>query len=339
MSALSKVKKGGVARWVINGVQQNDTFTVPRGFRIRYMAAEPLITAAAGTNQIAVGTAIGVFPVQTLTGNGVAVGGSGTTVTIDGIAVTVAQLDTSAVVLDKIMAAYTAGSFTNAATTSLESWTMVRTSPTVITITGNCPKTVAGVSIAVGSITGFTLTAAQVTAGSVSATVVNATTMQNYAIDYPGQAYSGYTALTLQTSFDVCSPSHSPHTYVTFASYTGALTGSFSVNGVSYTPTQTAASVTGQATGVRDIINASSNQTGISAMLGAAGVVVITNFRPFYGTASASAPTVVVSGLTGATVTKASVDLDRTYYVSLSGQAAKSLEGNVNLYVLLEKLG
>jgi hypothetical protein len=334
MSALSKVKKGGTARWVIRGVQQNDTFTIPRGFRIRYLAAEPTVTAPGGTNKIGIGVAAGTFPVQTWTAAGT-VGGSTTTVTVDGIAVTVVQGDTASIVVDKIMAAYAAGSFTNAATTSLESWTLSRNG-LVITATGNCPKSTVGITTTYGSITGFTVTSAQVVAGSVDETAVNATTIANYAIDYPGQEAAGYTPLTLQSGFDINSPSHSPYTKITFSSYTGTMAGGMTVNGVAYNPTGTT-NVTNQATAVKTLINASSNQTGLSAV-SAAGVVTIYNNKPFYGSSSVYPPVVNVANLTGATVATASSALDKTYYLNLSGYGSKSLEGNVNLYVLLEKL-
>jgi hypothetical protein len=336
MADFAKVKKGGSARWVIKGVRQNESFTLPRGFRIRYLAAETMETIPSGTNTISIGTSAGTVPVQTLTTNGTAVGGSGTTVTIDGIAVTVEQLDTASEVMDKIMAAYANGDFTHAATTSTESWTMVRTSDTVITMTGSFPKVQSGVVINVGSITGFTLTSAQVVAGTLSAVAVTATTISNYAVDTPSQ--SSLVGLTLESGYGINPPSHSPNTIVTLSTRTGTITGTISVNGVAYPFTETAASVTGGATGIKNAINASSRTSGIEAMLGSAGVVIISNKRSPYGSPAKSVPAVNIGSITGCSKAKSSVAEDITYYVNFAGPYAEELEGNVNLYALLEKL-
>ena len=57
MAFLRKLKKGGTGRWVVYNAQQNDTIVVPRGFRLRYLAAESL------ANQTSVGTvSLGVSP-------------------------------------------------------------------------------------------------------------------------------------------------------------------------------------------------------------------------------------------------------------------------------------
>jgi hypothetical protein len=340
MAVMKKIKKGGVARYTLFGVQQNDSFTVPRGFRIRYIGVESLATSTAAVN-FGIGVVPGVFPVQTLTTNGTAVGGSGTTVTIDNIAVTIVQLDTAVVVMDKIMAAYAAGSFTNAATTSTQSWTMVRTSPTVITITGSAPAAVAGVSIAVGSITGFTLTAAQVAAGSVDVTVVNSTAMSAYRADTPGQ--NSVVAGTVQANFDYIPGSHSPNIYNTFSSYSSSTVGTFIVNGYTFTPkTAGTADIAGIAAACAAAVNASTPITGLMAFTTATSGQLVVTYAPIVGGNTPSTPlTYNYAGITGATVgtitaTKNSADI--TYYVSMSGRYLPQVVGTPNMYIILDKL-
>lgn len=336
MAFLTKLKKGGVARWVLFNATQNDTFVIPRGFRVRYLGVETLKTVASGTNTFGVGVTAGVVPVQTLTSNTVAVGGAGTTVTIDGVAVTVAQLDAASVVMDKIMAAYTAGSFVASATTSVETWTMVRTSATVITMTGSAPQTVAAVTVNVGTITGFTLTSAQVTAGSVDVTAVNATTLSNYRVNTPGQ--NSLVAGTFQAGFDYNAGTTSPSVYSTFT-YTSTTGGTFKLNGTTFTPAS-AGTQGAFATAIAAAVNSSTNATGLQAFTTATtGQVVFVYSQSSYSKTSGATITYDFSGLTGgAAGTVYSTSADKTYYVTLAGPYADQLARNVNVYAILEKL-
>src|ERR1700690_949431 len=46
MALSKKLKKGGEARYVVQGATNNDFFTVPRGFHVRYLAVENLANLA-----------------------------------------------------------------------------------------------------------------------------------------------------------------------------------------------------------------------------------------------------------------------------------------------------
>lgn len=85
MAYLKQLKKGGVARYAIQKVALNDTFVLPRGFKIDYLWAEVGATALTGTTQLAVGSTKAVTAVTTLTFSGTATAGGAVSFTIDGV--------------------------------------------------------------------------------------------------------------------------------------------------------------------------------------------------------------------------------------------------------------
>jgi hypothetical protein len=88
-----------------------------------------------------------VPPVQNIVFVGSVVA-AGTTVTVDGVATTVALGDSPSVVATKVAATSYASS-----TTSGEVWTTSRTNA-IVTLTGTVPATIAGVAVSMGTITG-----------------------------------------------------------------------------------------------------------------------------------------------------------------------------------------
>src|ERR1035437_7913931 len=76
MATIKRLKKAGVARWYLSAVQQNDSFLVPHGFRMRYLGVETVSTISA-TN-ITVGAVPGTYANSTFTVTSVASATTGT---------------------------------------------------------------------------------------------------------------------------------------------------------------------------------------------------------------------------------------------------------------------
>jgi len=336
MAFLKKLKKGGTARWVIYNCNNNDYYTVPRGFFVSNMYVETL-GVMTGTNNIAVGTVSGTFPIQTWTVAGTA-GGTASAIVIDGVStISIANGQTAAQIAATIMA--TAFSYTG--TTSAETWAL-SLSGLVITAIGNVPKAVSAVTISYGTVTGVTVTAAQVAAGSVctsGATVVTATAVSNYPADYSGQTPMVSLTQASPLTYGVTPATQTPYLNLTATFTSGTVTGTFIINGTTFTPSQTAmTSAATMAQYMTAAINATTNQTGLFAyQVGATAQFFVGVKALAYSYTATATMTYNFGGLsTGAGVTvTTNYPADPSYYINFSTVPPA---GNVNVYVELQRL-
>ena len=67
MALLKKLKKGGIARWVLKGATSGDFFTVPRGFKILGTLTVENASQLGATGTLSLGKTVGVNDVYTIT--------------------------------------------------------------------------------------------------------------------------------------------------------------------------------------------------------------------------------------------------------------------------------
>ena len=181
MAFLRKLKKGGTGRWVIYNAQQNDTIVVPRGFKLRYLAAETL-TAQTSVGTVSVGVApatLGVYSYTFTTVAGATAGTINLSVNNNAGQVTLTAADVVSPTATSIAAAFAnPARITTALTGNSTAWNWV-VSVIGATVYFTQPVGVAGTftpTLGLGSATNITVSAMTVvTAPAVNAYVVGPT--------------------------------------------------------------------------------------------------------------------------------------------------------------------
>lgn len=304
MSTSKKLKKSGGLHWTIKNVASNDSFTLPRGFRIRSMHSEIINTQSAAN--LILGLTAGTYATSTFTVT--APCGTSSDLTWGGGAsgtVAVTSGDTAVQVAAKIAAAGAGASWT------------VTANGAVVTMVGVVPGVITAPTLAMGT-TGVTISAITSVAGTSDNSAVNAT-----AIGTTAQTVTGY---TFQAGKDVNPATKTKKTTFTLA-VNSATTGNILFNGTMVTlaagDVDTAAHLATKLATINlpgYVVTANSNVVTVAALEEGTGH----NFVKLeLGTA------------TGISWSTAQIDTDLTYYVNFSNT---NPIGNINLYVMLEKL-
>lgn len=173
------LKKGGDARYVISKVALNDTFVVPRGFKLREFVGDTLTRVTTTAPAVYIGTTKHTNQVSTITVAGVA-GAASTVFSIGGVASDV-QIPLSSTALQTvalILSVFGKGGTKYDALLNA-GWTVSAhaTDPLKVTLTGSPSKTSTLPVIVTTSLTVQTLTGALVTTGVASAEVMTSQTL------------------------------------------------------------------------------------------------------------------------------------------------------------------
>ena len=308
MAVSKKLKKSSTSpRWVLEKVVANDSFTVPRGFRIRYLGVETL--TAQTTANVSIGISAGTYSTSTFTVTAVATG-AGTLTLGGGVgAITVTGI-TTAMTTAQIAAQIA----TFASTTSL-----ITSNGSTVNIISFVPSVVAASTIVLGTALGCTFSAVTYVAGAIDTSIVTATATTGNA--------QTVTALSVAAGKD-----YNPSSASKYSSYTmttsGATAGTLYINGLPYTFTNgTLATGTTLATAI-----AALKIPGYTLTNPSAGVVkfTVTEEGRGYGFSKLELGT-----CTGVSWTTSNVDTDLIYYVNVSGPSQLS---NFNLFAQLEKM-
>lgn len=309
MASSKQTKKGGQARFVIKNATQNDTFTVPHGFRIRYLGVETLSTLSNAAN-MTVGVSAGTYETAVFSVTSVVSAVDGTLTWGGGASgtVTLAAGDilSTTLVATKI-----------AATGASGGW-VVTSSGAVVTMTGVVPGAKTNPTIALGTATDITFSAVTSVNGAIDSSIVSAAAVSQtkYVVaDFAAASGKGGVGST------------TPNTATFALSTSSATAGTIIVCG------QTVYLVSGDvATG-----------TTLATKLATVKIpgVTITNSTADITISSetgigAPMPSLAFGTATGITYTLSSTtSADPTYYINFS---AVDPESNVNVYILLDKL-
>lgn len=310
MATSKKIRKGGVFRWVLQGVQQNDSFQVPHGTRIRYFAVEPVSLLGAASN-LTVGVTPGTYTTATFTVNSVASATTGTLTWGGGASgtITLASGDilTTTAVAAKIASSGATGGW------------IVTSNGATVNLISTVPANLTAPTIALGTATNITFSSVTTVAGAVDATIVAAaaiTTTKQVLTAFTPAAGKDYVAGTLTNS-------------ATFAlTVSSATTGTIIVCGQ---PIVLASGDVDTSAHLATKIGGS-NIPGYTLSPSSSNVTITQNALnqgiPF--------PTIAFGTATGITYSQSSsVSADPTYYINFS---ATSAPGNVNIYIVLETL-
>jgi hypothetical protein len=182
MAIKKSLKKGGVARYVIQGANNNDFFTLPRGFHLTYLGVETLGAQLPSAATISLGKVPGTYTTATFTVTGPFTsssnaatwgGGAAGTITATAAVVTAATAATSA--------AYFATQSPVQTVVGLAGTWIVTASGAVVTMISSVPGNFTAPTLTVGS-SGLTIGAIVTVLGAVDATYMAATPLATAAI-------------------------------------------------------------------------------------------------------------------------------------------------------------
>jgi hypothetical protein len=310
MAITKKLKKAGVARWYLSAVQQNDSFSVPHGFRMRYLGVETVSTISA-TN-ITIGAVPGTYTTATFTVTSVAAATTGTLVwgggATGGVTLAAGDILTVGAVAAKIAASAPTGG-----------WVVTATGA-VVSMIGVVPGVLTAPTIALDTASNITFGTVTTVAGAIDNSIVHATALSTSAL--------GIAALTPEANKDYVADNSTES--VTFTLNTSSpAAGTIQICGQSFNFTlgqlntgTTLATQIGTLVIPGYTITPSSNTVKITVNANKVGTAI---------------PTISLGTATGVTYAATTiVKADKTYYVNFTTTSA---QGNTNLYVILEKIG
>ena len=306
-----KLKKGGVARYVIDPLSQNVTFTVPPGIEVTRIFAECKSTLT-GTPKMIISTASGTIPVQRFTVTSV---NSATTgdITVDTITVSLGSgdIDTVGHVADAIAAA----------DLSSKNWIVTDNGATV-TLTGFVPKAVtSAITVALSTATNITFSdVTVVTAGVVGSLFLSSSTLPKTI----GQV-SELTS-SIQSTYKVNS-TQSVNSVVFSPSVSNAVAGTVIVCGVPI------ALASGNVDTAAHFITkvASALVPGYTMVDGTTTLTISANSN----TQGLGLPTMVLGTATGITWTQVNTYANKTYYITTGSPA---IAAATKLYIITQKV-
>lgn len=319
----SKLRKGGDARYVIAPVAQNDTFQIPRGFKLREFVADTLGTVTTTAPTVVLGVVPAVQQVGTITVAGVA-GAASTVFSIGGVASAV-QIAISNTVLQTVALILSQfGPGGPQASALLNAGWVITAHPTLtdrVVVTGSPSKTSSAPAIVTTSLTVQTVTAAVATNGSSDATIMTSQTLPTtiYTIkDLSANIVAGKAFL---------SAGNLDKLVVTFTT-TSTSAGYYLVNGV-----QSPLIASGQTTSQIVTTLATMKIPGYS-LSPSSNVLTITNLSSGAGVPQPTFGSYAPQAVTGTTWTSVFTPEDTTVYVAVDLNAV----GNANFYAILQKM-
>lgn len=173
MALSKKLKKGGEARYVIQGATNNDFFTVPRGFHIRYAAVENL-SALPFSGTVSFGKVAGTYTTATFAVTSVASATTGTLTLGGGASATVTLVAADILTTSAVAAKIAASSPVNMSAALVGQW-IVTANGANVTLISSVPGNFTAPTISLGTATNITFGSVTTVAGSVDATYLPAT--------------------------------------------------------------------------------------------------------------------------------------------------------------------
>jgi trimeric autotransporter adhesin len=230
MAVSKKLKKGGEARYVIQGATNNDFFTLPRGFHIRGFMVENLANTIPG-GSVSLGKVPGTYTTATFavttaftSSSNAATWGGGAFGTVTATAAVVTAATTAS------SAAYIASTSPVQSAPGLPGYWIVTANGSNITMISSVPFNMTAPTLTVGS-SGLVIGTITTTAGSLDTTYMSAQALSSQFGALANLTSSINSAYTMNTSQSGATLS------VTFTNTTGAA-GTYTIGGNSGLNTQ-----------------------------------------------------------------------------------------------------